>query len=315
MYYDFKGWWINNARELLSNYRNGAICVTYSKQDQDAIAKDLPRLVTNDDIDQYCYASFLYSTGRDNYKAYQIIQNLMYKNYTHAYYVYAHMLYDGKVVSKNEYEGARYFQKVIDAIPNFAPALYNLGVCYINGNGVSKNETKGIQMIQKAKELGLNNAINYIGHCYYNGKLGFPKDPYKAFECYNESSFRGDTTGYFNLGILYSLGAGCTQDKKKAYSNYSLAATKGHLEAQYISGIMCLTGTDIPRNLDGAVYFFEMAAKAGQAKSMGYLGSLLLSKELCYYMREEEGKEWIRKGARLGDKVSIEIANKYNIRY
>ena len=39
MEYDYRGWWIKNANEYLSNFRAGAICVEYSKEDAKKIYK------------------------------------------------------------------------------------------------------------------------------------------------------------------------------------------------------------------------------------------------------------------------------------
>ena len=59
MKFCYKGIYVNNAKELLTHYRNGWINVRYPKKDILKIFLELPNLITQDDIDQYCYA-FLY---------------------------------------------------------------------------------------------------------------------------------------------------------------------------------------------------------------------------------------------------------------
>ena len=101
MRYDYKGWWINDASQYLSNYRMGSICVTYSKSDVEKMFRDLPRLITSSDIDQYAYGTFLYKNYRNNddlKKALAIAKNLMNNGNVLGNYLYAHLIFDGVVL-------------------------------------------------------------------------------------------------------------------------------------------------------------------------------------------------------------------------
>ena len=202
MWFDYKGWWISSAQEYISNFRRGSICVSFSKSDVDKVYRDLPRLITSTDIDQYAYGFFLMKYGKDindQYKALEIAKNLMAKGNVLGNYIYAHLIFDDKVLRKVEDIGLGHFQRVLQDIPDFAPALYNVGLCYYRGQGTSKNIPLAMQYFEKAKQGGFNPAINYIGLCYYNGRHGYPLDHYKAFECFRESSFRGDEEGYYYI--------------------------------------------------------------------------------------------------------------------
>ena len=317
MRYDYKGWWINDASQYLSNYRMGSICVTYSKSDVEKMFKDLPKLITSSDIDQYAYGTFLFKNYRNNddlKKVLAIAKNLMNNGNVLGNYLYAHLIFDGVVLQKIESIAVQHLERVLRDIPDFAPALYNLGYCYYYGNGVNKNTTLAMQYINKAKDLGLNSAINYVGLCYYNGKDGYPQDYQKALECFKESSFKGDEKGYFYLATLYALGKGCPRDYQRAVECYSLAGTKGHIDSAYNAGRMYFFGTQVAKNIGAAAYSLEIAAKGDKVEAM-YLLSLLYLKESEYYYKKDEGIEWLKKACKLGYEDAIKLANKMNIRY
>ena len=297
MRYDYKGWWINSAQQYLSNFRMGSICVTYSKEDGEKMYRDLPRLITSDDIDQYAYGNFLYYSYKNNddlKKALEIAKNLMNKGNVLGNYLYAHLIFDGKVLKKVEDIGVAHFKRVLQDIPDFAPALYNLGYCMYYGKGIEKNITEAMKYIERAKEGGYNAAINYIGLCYYNGRHGYPEDCQKALECFKESSFRGSENGYFYLATLYALGKGCPKDPQKAVECYALAGTKGHIEAAYNAGRMYFFGTQIPKNLGAAAYSLEIAAKGEKVEAM-YLLALLYLNDYSFYHKKMKAKNGLEK--------------------
>ena len=319
MYYDYKGWWISSAREYLSNFRNGAICVTWGRNDEDKMYNELPKLITSNDLDQYAYANFLMQCHRndinDLYKALEIAKNLMHKGNGLGNYLYAFLIYGGKVLKKVDDIAYAHLVKANELIPDFAPGLFNVGICLVKGEGCTKNLDLGLQYIQRAKELGFNRAINYIGLLYYNGYRNFPLDYAKAFECFRESAFRGDENGYYYQAMMYRKGEGVSQDHKRSLDCYSLAGTKGHVDAAYYAGLVQITGEHHPVNYEAAAYHLENAAKWGHAKAMWMLGVLYLEKIYLFYGKQEEGKQWIIKSCRLGCQEAIDTAKKANIRY
>ena len=318
MWYDYKGWWINSAQEYINNYRNGAICVTFSKDDIEKVHRDLPRLVTTTDIDQYAYGFFLMKYARnidDSYKALQISKALMAKGNVLGNYLYAHLIFENKVLKRIDEIGLQHFLRVLQDIPDFAPDLYNVGLCHYRGEGTPKNIPLALEYFEKARQGGFNAAINYIGLLYYNGHHGYPLDYYKAFECFRESSFRGDEKGYYFLGILYNQGKGCTQDYKRALDCFALAGTKGHIDAAYSAGLMQTTGTNVPKNIDAAAYYLNIAAKGGRVEAMYFLATLYLGNPYHFYGKEEEGKAWLIKACQQVFQDAIALDRKLNIRY
>ena len=317
MKFCYKGIYVNNAKELLTHYRNGWINVRYPKNDILKIFLELPNLITQDDIDQYCYAFFIYRHARSNddyLSSLKITQKLMKKEFVPSYFLYACMLLDGKIITKNHIGFVMYLNKIIELIPDFAPALYNLGYCYYKGIGVKVDVEKGVELIEKAKSLDYDNAINFIGQSYLNGKV-YKQDFKKAFECFSIAASRENEYSCHKLGFLYSKGLGCPQDNKKSLEYFHLSAEKGYVEAQYMLGLIYSIGNITKKNIPLSLHYFIKAARQGHTKAMGYAGSILLSQKDGVYGRAAEGIDWIKKGAKLGDELCISLAKENKIRY
>ena len=71
----------------------------------------------------------------------------------------------------------------------YAPAQYNLGVCYENGRGVVQSYEKAAFWFKKAANQGDAQAQFYLGVCYENG-LGVKKDLKKAKFWKNKSGIK-----------------------------------------------------------------------------------------------------------------------------
>ena len=77
------------------------------------------------------------------------------------------------------------------------------------------------ELIEKAKSLDYDNAINFIGQSYLNGKV-YKQDFKKAFECFSIEAARENEYACYKLGFLYSQGLGCPQDNQKSLEYYHL---------------------------------------------------------------------------------------------
>ena len=317
MEYDYRGWWIKNANEYLSNFRAGAICVEYSKEDAKKIYKELPHLITASDIDQYAYALFLMNLNiskNDSYKALQIAQNLINKGNVLGNYLSAHLIFDGIVVKNVDAIAVKHLQKVLQYIPNFAPALYNLGCCYYYGKGIEKNPSLGMKYIEKANDLGFNKAVNYIARCYYDGNNNYPVNYQKALELFKQTYLRGNAEAHYYLGEMHRYGKGLSQDLNKALPYFSIAGYKGHIEAAQLAGVLQFGGKHVPLNIPEAANLLKIAAQGGKTEAMYVLALIYIVHE-NFNHKKDEGFEWLKKACKLGYEDAIKLANKMNIRY
>lgn len=311
MWFYYKGWSVSDAKEYLKEFRNGNISINYNKEDAEKIYQQLPFVVTNDDIDQYAYALFLYRNYKnknDISKVLKITDNLVARNFIPVYYLNGCIYLDGKIVTQNYSTAKRWYEKTLDTIPDFAPALYELGYMYLKGLGVPQITTKAVDLIHKSKICGYGPALNFEGLAYYNGGYGYPKDHFEAFDCFRASAFGKNPKAYYYLGIMYYFGHGCDQSYKQALDYYGLAAANDNVEAMYEYGLMCSTGTYVEKNISGALYYLEKASILGHAKAMGLYGSLLCTEKEAPYEKRSEGPKWIRKGVELGDNKAKEYA-------
>ena len=76
-------------------------------------------------------------------------------------------------VVKDEVQAVNWFRKATEQ--NYAPAQYNLGVCYENGQGLVKDYVEAAKWFRKAAEQNLASAQFNLGVCYYDGQ-GVAKD-------------------------------------------------------------------------------------------------------------------------------------------
>ena len=83
----------------------------------------------------------------------------------------------------------------------------------------------------KAAKLGHAESQFNLGWMYSSGAGGI-KDLALAAKCYSQAADQGLTVAQFNLGRAYHNGEGISQDFEKAVHWYSIAANKGHAMAQ-----------------------------------------------------------------------------------
>ena len=67
-----------------------------------------------------------------------------------------------------------------------------------------------------------------------------------------------------NLGFIYHMGRGVTQDYQQAEKWYRLAAEQGHTVAQNNLGVMYVKGKGVTQDYVRARMWFNFAAKLGQ---------------------------------------------------
>ena len=97
-----------------------------------------------------------------------------------------------------------------------------------------------------------------MGVCYSNG-TGCSEDKKKAFHFYTKAAEMGDTRATRRLGVCYEKGTGCVQDTKKAVLLFTKAADRGDAEA-----IRCLG--DCYENKKKAIGLFKEAVNSKETR-------------------------------------------------
>jgi len=83
---------------------------------------------------------------------------------------------------------------------------------------------------------------------------------------------QGDAVAQNNLGSMYDVGEGVTEDDAEAVKWYRKAADQGHVSAQYRLGYMYEEGQGVPQDYAEAAKWYRKAADQGYAYAQGNLG-------------------------------------------
>lgn len=215
-----------------------------------------------------------------------------------------------KNVPQNSARAFKYYCRAADQ--DSPLGNYHKGLCYLSGRGTQENHIEAFSAFKKAQELGCEEMWSELGGCYLDG-IGTNKDMKKALWCYHQGAdgnthcpictwklgliysgaydqrfynanlaekylvsladsdnenFNADAQ--FALGLLYSQ-EGNTQG---ALTRWEQAANNGSASAQYNIGIAYLNGQDVPKDLNQALYFLQLAAAQGHERAMKAIQNL-----------------------------------------
>ncbi len=142
----------------------------------------------------------------------------------------ANCYYYGKGgVSKDYYKAFYWWNKA--AQRNYAPAQYQLGICYTWARGVNKDDSAAFYWYLNAANQGFVFAQGSLGYCYYIGE-GVKEDHKMAVYWFTKAAEQGYGYSQYQLAVCYKNGQGVAKNHKIAYEWYLKAAKKGNIEAQ-----------------------------------------------------------------------------------
>ncbi len=122
------------------------------------------------------------------------------------------------------------------------------------GSGTQKDYEEGYNYLKEAEKLGSIAAINTLGLCYLNGKIG-KKDEEKAIEYFIKATKKEYVYAYNNLGKIYEK----KNDNKKAFEYYLKSANLGESWACNKVGKYYLNGILEDVNKEKAYHYFKQA--------------------------------------------------------
>lgn len=115
---------------------------------------------------------------------------------------------------------------------------FYLGAVYagdilIEGDGMPRDYSKAFDFYQKAHELSENGIVyERLGDCYYFG-YGTQEDKNKAYECYLNSAFGGDSQGLYKLLKMTDEGYGNVDKLLLSKAASSIDYDSGYFEVAY----------------------------------------------------------------------------------
>ena len=94
------------------------------------------------------------------------------------------------------------------------------------------NDTNRLAMIRARVAKKDPEAINFLAHKYYHGRLGLQKNMKRAVELFTEAAELGSIDALYKLGLAYYHGMGVEKDEAKAAEFYKRAAMQGCVESK-----------------------------------------------------------------------------------
>jgi TPR repeat protein len=146
-------------------------------------------------------------------------------------------------------------------------------------------------------------AMGNLGLLYAIGQ-GVTQDHAQAREWYEKAAAKGEATAMFQLGRLYANGLGVTQDHVQAREWYEKAADKGNSLAMNDLGWLYDTGQGVAQDYAKAREWFEKAADKGEANAMVNLG-VLYANGRGVTQDHAQAREWYEKAADKGNSLAM----------
>jgi len=186
-----------------------------------------------------------------------------------------------------------YYEKGIGVSPDKDSALYwirksaaegdgeayvELADMYMSGRNVERDEQKGFQYIRLADEYG---TVTYsqslvLGNCYLYGR-GTPQHTDSAIVHYIRAASHGNSSGFLKIGQVYeNLKGNSRQTMDTAIFFYELARKAGNIEANRYLGNIYLSGRMVPHDYKKAAEYFREGSDWGDAASMVSYAKLYL---------------------------------------
>jgi len=128
-------------------------------------------------------------------------------------------------------------------------------------------------LFQKACSGGDMDGCYQLGLLYELGK-GVTEDYAKARTLYQKACDGGDMDGCYELGLLSDLGKGATQDAAKARTLYQKACDGGNLHACVSLGLLNEIGDGGTQDYAQARTLYQKACDGGEMSGCDYLGTL-----------------------------------------
>ncbi|KAF9945032.1 hypothetical protein BGZ72_001757, partial [Mortierella alpina] len=120
---------------------------------------------------------------------------------------------------------------------------------------------------------GDSNAQTNVGTMYYVGN-GVSQDYSRAMEWYLKAANQGNAFAQTYVGSMYHDGKGVPQDFPEAMEWFMKAANQGHADAQNYVATMYLDGKAVPQDYPTAIEWFLKAAEQGNAYAQTNVGSM-----------------------------------------
>jgi len=199
-------------------------------------------------------------------------------------------LFDYSDAPLEDQEGASVMLKKA-ASQGFAPAMYELGLRYMNGSfGEERDDSQGFEWIAKAADSGLVDAMVEAGQDLWSSRGVDGSNPRRAIGLLQQAAEAGSTTAKRDLGLHYYYGKivyddkgqtsanSLLQDKSQALLWFGRAATDGDPVAEFNLAFMMDRGEGLPSpQPEIAERYYRLSAHGGDEDAELELAERLIS--------------------------------------
>ena len=207
----------------------------------------------------------------------------------------------GDVVSQDYKKSITYLEQA--AQKGHLDAIFQLGVYHMFGFGVEKNIRQALKYFELAADNDHCEAAAWAGQIYERGTDGVQVNHKKAFDLYMIAAKQDheEAMWYVIQGYLY--GQGTERDYRKAWDWEQKAEKLGYDQIAFLYGVFLFNeGEDYYE--DALEYFIDAVNKQ---IPMAYL--MMAKMAIRGFCRTDddisEAKEWLHKGAKLGNESCI----------
>jgi hypothetical protein len=156
-----------------------------------------------------------------------------------------------------------------------------------------------LQLFRPLAEQGDAKAQRDLGRMYALGE-GVTQDFVEAIKWFRRSADQGDATGQFNLGLSYENGNGVNQDYTEAAKWYRRAADQGYAKAQNALGDIYFFGDGVAEDDSEAMTWYRRAADQAFSEAQFSVGYLFENSE--HLPRDlKEAAHWYQLAAEQGN--------------
>jgi localization factor PodJL len=152
------------------------------------------------------------------------------------------------------------------ALGGDAGAAYEVAMRFIEGRGVSANLEEGARWFERAASKGLTPAQFRYASMLEKGQ-GVKKDLAAAQKLYIAAASKGHAKAMHNLAVLYAEGAEGKPDFANAAQWFRKAAEHGVADSQYNLGVLAARGLGTERNIAESYKWFALAAAQGDKEA------------------------------------------------
>ena len=189
--------------------------------------------------------------------AFEILKPLADEGDSWSQYILSLMYESGQGVEKNQKESVKWL--ILAAESGVPKIQYDLGIRYFYGYGIEQNYDEAAKWWESSANAGIADSQYNLGLMYYRG-IGVSKDKNKARILIKKAASQAHDKAQHRLAMIYALD---DEDFLTSLSWLRESAKQNNTEAQYNLGVFHEKGYGVPKDLDKAKEWYQLAADQG----------------------------------------------------